>query len=87
MRSWTENKFYDVINDREGIRVTGFSGHGSYWVQAALTPPGRSRRAQREHLLRLIDRAITRGDEPGEVAWSEPTYERPINPVFDPERY
>lgn len=87
LQAWTETKFYDPINDRESLRITGFSGFGAYWVNQPLTLPGKSRRAQREHLLHLIGRAIERDDTPGEVAYVEPTPERASDPIFDPERY
>lgn len=85
--SWQETKFYDPINDRDSTRLTGFSGSGAYWVTQPLTPAGKSRRAQREHLLRLIEQAIERGDTPGEVAYVEPAPERIVDPIFDPDRY
>lgn len=87
IQAWTENKYYDPINDRDSVRITGFSGHGAYWISQPATSPGKSRRAQREHLLLLINRAIDRGDEPGEVAYSEPAPERVVDPIFDPDRY
>ena len=75
IRAWQETFWYDPINDRDSVRVTGFSGHGAYFLNQPLTPPGKSRRAQRQHLLELIDAAIGRGDEPGEVAYAEPVVE------------
>ena len=87
IQAWTETKFYDPINDRDSTRITGFSGRGAYWVNQPLTLPGKSRRAQREHLLNLIERAIARGDEPGEVAYAEPAPEKVVDPIFDPDRY
>lgn len=85
--SWQETRYYDPINDRDSLRLTGFSGRGAYWIDRPLSLPGKSRRVQREHLLRLIEQAIERGDTPGEVAYVEPAPERMIDPVFDPDRY
>lgn len=87
VQAWNEMKYPDMINDGESIRITGFSGHGAYWISQPLTPPGKSRRVQREHLKRLIERAIERDDEPGEVAYAEPAPERVVDPIFDPDRY
>lgn len=84
---WQETKYYDPINDRDSLRITGFSGHGAYWIAQPLTEAGKSRRAQREHLLNLIERAIERGDAPGEVAYVEPSMERVPDVFFDPDRY
>lgn len=84
MTAWNEIKFYDPINDRDSIKIIGYSGSGSYWVGQPLTPPGKSRRAQREHLLYLLEQAIKRGDEPGEVAYAEPDL---ADPIFDPNQF
>jgi hypothetical protein len=87
IQHWDEMKWYDPVNDRDSIRVSGHSGHGVYWVSQPLTLPGKSRRAQRTHLLYLIEQAIERGDEPGEVAYAEPALEQARDPIFDPDRY
>lgn len=87
IKAWNETKFYDPINDRDSLRITGFSGSGAYWVNQPLTPAGKSRRAQRAHLLRLVEKAIECGAEPGEVAYSDPAPEKVVDPIFDPDRY
>lgn len=84
MTAWNEIKFYDPINDRDSIKIIGYSGFGSYWVGQPLTPPGKSRRAQREHLLYLLEQAIKRGDAPGEVDYAEPEL---ADPIFDPNQF
>lgn len=68
LNSWNAVYFFDPMMGEEAIRVTGFSGHGAYWVTESLTPSGKSRRAQRERVLRAITAAIESGDEPGEVS-------------------
>lgn len=67
LRTWQTISYYDPIRDADAIRVSGFSGEGEYWVAEAKSPAGKSRRAQRERLLHLIEAAIERGDPPGEV--------------------
>jgi hypothetical protein len=94
MTGWNEVKWYDPINDRDSIKIIGYSGSGSYWVGQPLTPPGKSRRAQREHLLYLLEQAIKRdgrriaeGKSPiemGEVPYSEPELS---DPIFDPNQF
>lgn len=87
IKAWTETKYYDPTNDSDSLRMTGFSGHGAFWITQPLTLPGKSRRAQREHLLDLIEQAIGRGDEPGVVAYEEPAVERMRDRAFDPDQY
>lgn len=67
LQHWQEQQYWDPMTAEQAIVVTGFSGHGAYWVKAPLTPPGKSRRVQREELLDKIEAAIESGAEPGEV--------------------
>lgn len=87
VRAYNETLYYDPMNDRDSIRLTGFSGFGAFWISQPVTQPGKSRRAQREHLLGLIEQAINRGDEPGEVAYVEPVVEAARDRIFDPDQY
>lgn len=67
LTGWTETRYYDPFLDEEGVTITGYSGHGAYWIRQVMAPPGKSRRAQREAALDLIEVAIDTGQEPGEV--------------------
>ena len=69
--SYNTFRGYDPGADTDTIRIVGYSGHGSYWVTRPATGPGQSRRDQLNDALDLIDEAIDRGDEPGEVAWRD----------------
>lgn len=84
MTAWQDTKYYDPINDRDSIRITGYTGFGAFWISQPLTLPGKSRRAQREHLLYLLEQAIKRGDPPGEVDYAEP---ESADPIFDPNQF
>lgn len=87
IRHWQEIAFYDPMNDCQAVRISGFSGHGEYWISEALTLPGKSRRAQREAALDRIEAAIERGDEPGEVRADTEAEQAVVDPVFDPTIY
>lgn len=71
MRSWNKFDYYDPDVGGMAVRYQGFSGHGTYWLSRPAAPGGKSRREQRDWALTLIEEAIERGDEPGEVAWCE----------------
>lgn len=63
VNAWNHWVYYDLPRDSDMICVTGYTGRGAYWIKAPLTPPGKSRRAQREDLLSRIDAAVERDDE------------------------
>ena len=67
LTGYQTTRFYDAANDRDSIRIDGFSGRGVYFVTRALVPPGKSRRAQLDEALDLIEDAIDAGAAPGEV--------------------
>jgi len=67
IQHWDECRFYDPIQGCDAIRFSGHSGCGVYWISEPASPPGKSRRAQRERALDLIQVAIERGDAPGKV--------------------
>ena len=71
MRSWNKFDFFDPATGGMAVRYQGFSGHGTYWLSRPAAPGGKSRREQRDWALTLIEEAIERGDEPGEVSWCE----------------
>ena len=73
---------FDYWNPGTGdmaVRYSGFSGHGEYWLSLPAAPGGKSRRGQRDWVLTLIEEAIGRGDNPGEVAYREPPEPSPIS--------
>lgn len=68
LRTWDETRYFDVLADADRIRYTGHSGQGAYWATVTVSPPGKSRREQREATLDAIEDAIEDPDvEPGEV--------------------
>lgn len=73
LTSWNSWTYYDPMIGDEGICVTGYTGRGAYWIRAALTPSGKSRRAQRDEFLNRISAAIEAGDPPGEVSTKGPS--------------
>lgn len=72
LQAWSKVDYYDNSTGDMAVRYQGFSGHGTYWLALPATPPGKSRREQRDWALTLIEEAIETGAEPGEVAYREP---------------
>lgn len=72
LQSWNAVGYYDPNIGDMAVCFQGFSGHGTYWLSRPAAPGGKSRRAQREWVLTLIEEAIEAGDPPGEVAYREP---------------
>ena len=71
LTAWSKTDYYDPSTGDMAVRYSGFSGHGTYWLTRPAVSGGKSRREQREWVLDLIERAIERGDEPGEVAYED----------------
>jgi hypothetical protein len=67
LRTWRQYRFYDVTNDCDAVRISGFSGHGEYWVARPVAQGGKSRRQQLDEALDQIEAAIDAEAQPGEV--------------------
>lgn len=79
LQAWNKVDFYDPNADGMAVRYIGYSGRGSYWLTLPEAAGGKSRRAQREWALTLIDEAIERDQPPGEVAYRDPPQLTPID--------
>lgn len=64
---YSEFRFFDVINDRESLRVSMPNSHGAeFWVIIP-ADDGKKLRQRRDDALDMIEEAIRCGLEPGEV--------------------
>lgn len=64
--------FYDLHEDCDCIRISGFDGRGGeFWMKRQREITGRGKRAQLDNCLAAIRHAIELGLEPGEVVVDE----------------
>lgn len=64
---YSEFRFFDVINDRESLRVSMPNAQGSEFFVVIPADDGKKLRQRRDEALDMIEEAIRRGLEPGEV--------------------
>lgn len=64
--------FYDLHEDRECIRISGFDGRGGeFWMKRVRAVSGPQKREQLDTCLASIREAIAMGLQPGEVIVDE----------------
>jgi hypothetical protein len=70
--AWSHWTYFDPMLNETAMCVTGYTGHGAYWIRAPLAPAGKTRRAAREEMLDRIRAAVEAGEQPGEVSMAGP---------------